>query len=68
VTTSVDVGTVVVFLEGQDGETSSVEVSPGTPAQLTGFAQGDFDGFEVGFQALGEYAEGVQYSLMYAID
>jgi hypothetical protein len=68
VITSVEVGSLRVFLEGPEGETNSVEVNPGAPVQLVGYAQGEFDGFEVGFQALGEFAEGVEYSLRYAIE
>jgi hypothetical protein len=68
VTASVEVGSLRVFLEGPEGETNSIEVNPGTPVQLVGYAQGEFDGFEIGFQALGEFAEGVNYSLRYVIE
>ena len=64
---TVDVGTVRVFFEGADGDVTSAEVNPGLPLQIAGFAQGEFDGFEIGFEALGESAEGLTYSLNYAI-
>lgn len=64
---SVEAGSVRVSINDPDEGISSVDVNPGVAVQLTGFTQGEFDGFEVGFQALSEFAEGVTYSLSYAI-
>jgi hypothetical protein len=64
---TVEVGTVRVFFEGADGELTSAEVNPGLPMQIAGNVIGEFDGFEIGFEALGEPAEGITYSLSYAI-
>jgi hypothetical protein len=64
---SVETGSVRVSIEDPGGGINSVSIDPGVPVQLTGFTQGEFDGFEVGFQALDEFAEGITYSLTYAI-
>jgi hypothetical protein len=64
---SVEVGSVRVSIEDTDGGINSVDVDPSAPVKLTGLTQGEFDGFEVTFQALGEFAEGITYSLSYAI-
>jgi hypothetical protein len=63
---SVDAGSMRVFMEKPDGEETSVEIDPGGPANITGVTQGEFDGFEIGFQSLGEYAEGITYTLSYS--
>ncbi len=62
---SVETGNLRVFFEDPDGQVTSVEVAPGMPGQLTGYVQGEFDGFGIGFQALSESAEGINYSLEY---
>jgi hypothetical protein len=64
---SVEVGSVRVSIEDPDGGVNSVDVDPSAPVQLTGSTQGEFDGFGFGFQALDEFAEGITYSLTYAI-
>ena len=64
---SVETGTLNVFFEGPDGDTTIMEVGPGNPLRLSGLIQGEFDGFGIGFQASSEFVEGVTYSLYYAI-
>lgn len=64
---TVELGTVRVFLEGADGDVTSAEVKPGSAVHISGFAQGEFDGFEINFEALGESAEGLTYNFNYTI-
>lgn len=65
VSVSVETGNLRVFFEDPDGQVMSVEVAPGVPGQLSGYVEGEFDGFGIGFQALSESVEGVGYSLEY---
>ena len=67
-TIAVESGSIRAYMEDPEGMETSVEVNPGMPATVTGFTQGDFDGFEFKLQALGEYAEGLEYSLQYSIE
>ncbi len=64
---SVESGSVKVSVEGRDGEVSSVQATPNQPATLVGVTEGDFDGFEVTFEALDEEARNVQYKISYQI-
>jgi hypothetical protein len=60
-------GTLEVTLLGVDGGQSLMQVTPGNPANVNGVLGGDFDSFEIGFRALGDYVEGIEYSLRYYI-
>lgn len=64
---SVELGSVRVSLKGTDGDETSTEVNPGVSQQISGFAQGEFEGFEIVLEALSESVEGLTYSLSYAI-
>jgi hypothetical protein len=67
-TISVEEGSLQVSMLGPDGATTSAVVDPGVPANMTGSVQGDFDGFEIVFQAVGESSVGIDYSLRYFIE
>jgi hypothetical protein len=58
---SVDSGPLKVWIQSPGDETTSVEVTPGQSATLTGVAMGKAEEFDVKFQALNEQAEGVTY-------
>ncbi len=64
---TVESGSVKIFVQGPGGELSSVQVRPGQPATLVGVAEGDFDGFELTFEALDEEVLNVNYHLFYQI-
>jgi hypothetical protein len=64
---SVESGSVKVSVEGPDGEVSSSQAAPNQPATLIGTAEGDFDGFEVVFEALDEDARNIKYIISYRI-
>jgi hypothetical protein len=64
---SVEAGTVRVSLEDPDGEVTSVDVAPGGTETLAGFAKGDFDAFDVRFQAVDGEATGVSWEIAYQI-
>lgn len=66
ITLAVEGGAALVTLPGLEGGDTTVEANPG-PVNLTGIVGGDFDGFEFTLQALGEYAEGITYSIRYFI-
>ena len=62
---SVESGSVRISVEAPNGDVTSVDITPDSPGTLVGIAEGEFDGFEVTFQALGEEATGVQYRIDY---
>lgn len=63
----VERGVVVVSVQDPDGRVLSAQAEPGKLATLTGVAEGEFDGFEVKFEALGGEAEGVKYKITYRL-
>jgi len=62
---SVESGTIRISVEAPNGEITSIDVSPDSPGTLIGVAEGEFDGFEVTFEAVGEEATGVEYRIDY---
>jgi hypothetical protein len=64
---SVESGTLRVYVEDPDGEVTSVDVAPGGTGTLVGFAKGEFDEFDVKFEAVGEEATGVSWEIVYQI-
>jgi hypothetical protein len=62
---AVESGTVRISVESPSSEVTSIEVSPGSPGTLIGIAEGEFDGFEVTFEAVGGEATGVEYRIDY---
>jgi hypothetical protein len=64
---TVESGSVKVSVEGPSGEVSSVQVTPNQPATLVGVAEGDFESFEVTFEALEGEAVNIRYTIAYQI-
>jgi hypothetical protein len=64
---TVESGSVKVSIQGPDNEISSAQAGPNQPATLVGVAEGDFDGFEIQFEALDGEAVNVRYNLVYQI-
>jgi hypothetical protein len=64
---SVEEGTVRVYIEDPDGGVTSVDVAPGSTGTLVGFAKGDFDEFDVKFEAVDGEATGVSWEIAYQI-
>ena len=64
---SVESGPLKVWVKSPDDETTSVEVSPGQMATLTGVAVGQADQFGVKFQATEGEAEGISYEISYQL-
>ncbi|MGD8552922.1 MAG: hypothetical protein PVH60_04580 [Anaerolineales bacterium] len=62
---AVESGTVRISVESPAGDVSSIEVGPGSSGTLIGIAEGEFDGFEVTFEAVGGEATGVEYRIDY---
>lgn len=64
-TASVESGVAVISVEDPDGKMYSVEIEPGGLGMLVGVSSGEFDGFEINFQAVDGQAEGLSYELTY---
>lgn len=64
-TVSVESGAVLVSVEDPDGKMYSVEIEPGGLGRLVGVSSGEFDGFEITFQAMEDQAAGLSYELIY---
>jgi hypothetical protein len=64
---SVESGPLKVWVKSPGDEITSVEVSSGQTATLTGVAVGVADEFGVKFQAPEEQAEGISYEITYQI-
>lgn len=62
---SVESGSVRISVEAPNGNISSVDITPDSPGTLVGVAEGQFDGFEVMFEALGGEATGIEYRIDY---
>ncbi len=65
VDTSVDSGTVRVYLVAPDGTKTEAIVKPNEPASVSGIAEESFDTFRVYFEAMDGQAEGVTYKLSF---
>jgi hypothetical protein len=65
VTVSIESGAVRVSVEAPNGDVTAIDVDPGLPGTLVGIAEGEFDGFEVTFEALDGEAIGVEYRIDY---
>ena len=62
---TVESGTVRVSVEAPNGSVASLDVTPDSPGTLIGIAEGQFDGFEVTFEAIGGEATGIEYRIDY---
>ncbi|MDF1499016.1 MAG: hypothetical protein P1P76_00880 [Anaerolineales bacterium] len=62
---SVEKGTLRISIESPGGDLTSIDITPETPGTLIGVAEGEFDGFEVVFQAIDGEATGVEYRIDY---
>jgi hypothetical protein len=62
---SVESGTVRISVEAPNGSVASLDVTPDSPGTLVGIAEGQFDGFEVTFEAIGTEATGIEYRIDY---
>ena len=65
ITVSVEIGLVEVSVEDPDGQRYSIQVEPGDQESLLGVSTGEFDGFEITFQAIDGQAQGLSYELIY---
>jgi hypothetical protein len=65
-TASVETGGLRIFLKDPEGSISEITLEPGQSGSLAGEAALDFDDeFKVYFEAVGEEAGGIDYSLTY---
>ncbi len=64
---AIESGSVRISVESPVGEVTSIDVSPGSPGTLVGIAEGEFDGFEVTFEALDGEATGIEYRIDYQV-
>ena len=64
---SVESGPVRISVESPSGEVTFIEISSGNSGSLIGVASGEFDGFEVVFEALEGEATGVTYQITYQV-
>lgn len=64
---SVESGRVSVSVEAPDGERASATAEPGQPARLLALAAGEWEGFEVRFEAVDGEASGVTYTILYEL-
>ncbi len=67
VQTSVETGPVRISVESPSGEVTFIEISSGNSGTLIGVASGEFDGFEVVFEALEGEATGITYQITYQV-
>ena len=64
---SVESGPVRISVESPSGEVKFIEISSGNSDTLIGVASGEFDGFEVVFEALEGEATGITYQITYQV-
>ena len=64
---SVVTGPVRISVESPEGEVAFVEISSGNSGTLIGVASGEFDGFEVVFEALEGEATDITYQITYQV-
>lgn len=64
---SVESGPVRISVESPEGEVAFVEISPGNSGTLIGVASGEFEGFEVVFEALEGEAADITYQINYQV-
>lgn len=64
---SVESGPVRISVESPEGEVAFVEISPRNSGTLIGVASGEFEGFEVVFEALEGEAADITYQINYQV-
>ncbi|MFV9675470.1 MAG: hypothetical protein ACNYZI_08830 [Anaerolineales bacterium] len=64
---SVESGPVRISVESPSGEVTFIEILSGNSGTLIGVASGEFDGFEVVFEALDGEATGIIYQIAYQV-
>jgi hypothetical protein len=64
---SVESGPVRISVESPDGKVTFIEILSGNSGTLIGVASGEFDGFEVVFEALDGEATGITYQITYQV-
>ena len=67
VQSSVESGPVRISVESPSGEVTFIEILSGNSGTLIGVASGEFDGFEVVFEALNGEATGIIYQITYQV-
>ena len=67
VQSSVESGPVRISVESPSGEVTFIEILSGNSGTLIGVASGEFDGFEVLFEALDGEATGITYQITYQV-
>jgi len=67
VQSSVESGPVRISVESPSGEVTFIEILSGNSGTLIGVASGEFDGFEVVFEALDGDATGIIYQITYQV-
>lgn len=67
VQSSVESGPVRISVESPSGEVTFIEILSGNSGTLIGVASGEFDGFEVVFEALDGEATGITYQITYQV-
>ncbi len=64
---SIQSGPVRISVESPGGEVTFIEISSGNSGTLLGVASGEFDGFEVVFEALEGEATDITYQITYQV-
>lgn len=64
---SVENGSIRISVESPDGEITFIEILSGNSGTLIGVASGEFDGFEVVFEALEGEATDITYQITYQV-
>jgi len=64
---SVENGPIRISVESPDGTVTFIEILTGNSGTLIGVASGEFDGFEVVFEALEGEATGITYQITYQV-
>lgn len=64
---SVESGSVRISVESPEDEITFIEISSGNSGTLMGVASGEFDGFEVVFEALEGEATVITYQITYQV-
>lgn len=64
---SVESGPIRISVESPDSEVTFIEISSGNSGTLLGVALGEFDGFEVVFEALEGEAADITYQITYQV-
>lgn len=65
VAASLGSGIIRISVEAPSGEITSLDITPDSPGTLVGVAEGEFDGFEITFEALDGEATEVEYRIDY---